>query len=86
MPSLRYKDYTPPYADLFDNPDGVSAPGPGGGFTQDGHAQTLAEQAKIPLLASHEMANRNAADVVRKLQHSSYVDLFKQAFRRRRFQ
>lgn len=80
VPSLRYKDYTPPYSDLFDNPDGVSAPGPGGGFTQDGRAPTLAEQAKIPLLAPNEMANNSVADVVNKIKNSSYVNLFTQAF------
>jgi len=80
VPSLRYKDATPAYADLFDNPDGISAPGPGGGFTQDGRAPTLAEQAQIPLLAANEMANGSAAEVVAKIQNSSYADLFKQAF------
>ena len=39
VPSLRYQEYTPPYADLLDNPDGISAPGPGGGLTQDGRAR-----------------------------------------------
>ena len=48
VPSLRYKEFTPAYADLLDNPDGVSAPGPGGGFAWDGRADTLAEQAKTP--------------------------------------
>jgi cytochrome c peroxidase len=80
VPSLRYKEATPPYADLLDNPDGISTPGPGGGFTQDGRAATLAEQAQIPLLASNEMANVSAADVVAKIQNSAYVDLFKQVF------
>ena len=80
VPTLRYKDYTPPYADLLDNPDGISVPGPGGGYTWDGRAATLAEQAQIPLLAANEMANANAADVVAKLQAGSYVDLFRQAF------
>ena len=79
-PSLRYKDNTPPYADLLDNPDGLSVPGPGGGFTWDGRAATLADQARIPLLAPHEMANASTADVVAKLQAASYADLFKQAF------
>src|ERR1700744_3969301 len=60
--SLRYQEYKPPYADLLDNPDGISAPGPGGGHTQDGRAATLADQARIPLLAKHEMANRIPAD------------------------
>jgi len=80
VPSLRYKDYTTPYADLADNPDGVSGTGPGGGFTWDGRAATLADQARIPLLAPNEMANASEADVVNKLQHSAYADLFRAAF------
>jgi cytochrome c peroxidase len=77
---LRYTQYTPAYADLLDNPDGISVPGPGGGFTWDGRANTLAEQARIPLLSSNEMANASAADVVGKLRQTSYTALFEQAF------
>jgi cytochrome c peroxidase len=80
VPSLRYKQYTPPYADLLVNPDGYSAPGPGGGFTQDGRAPTLADQAMIPLLAVNEMANKSRADVVEKISRSDYADLFRAAF------
>ncbi len=80
VPSLRYKDFTPPYADLAPNPDGISAPGPGGGFTWDGRADTLAAQAQIPLLAPNEMANASPADVVSKLQSAAYADLFRAAF------
>jgi cytochrome c peroxidase len=80
VPSLRYKEYTTPYADLADNPDGVSGTGPGGGFTWDGRAATLAEQARIPLLAPNEMANASEADVVNKLQQGAYADLFRAAF------
>ena len=80
VPSLRYKDVTPAYSDLFDNPDGISAPGPGGGFTQDGRAPTLADQAQIPLLAANEMANASYADVVAKIQRSAYASLFQQTF------
>ncbi len=80
VPSLRYKEYIPPYADLLDNPDGISAPGPGGGYTQDGRAPTLAEQAKIPLFAANEMANKDPADVVAKLRKSDYAELLKKAF------
>ncbi len=80
VPSLRYKEYIPAYADLLDNPDGISAPGPGGGFTQDGRAATMAEQAKIPLLAANEMANKDGADVVAKIRASDYAGLFRQAF------
>jgi cytochrome c peroxidase len=80
VPSLRSKEYTPPYADLLDNPDGISPPGPGGGFTQDGRAASMAEQVKIPLLSANEMANKDGADVVAKISRSSYAELFRQAF------
>jgi cytochrome c peroxidase len=80
VPSLMYKEYTPGYSDLLDNPDGISAPGPGGGFTWDGRADTLAEQASIPLLSPFEMANASPADVVTKLQNANYAALFQQAF------
>ncbi|MDB5955305.1 cytochrome c peroxidase [Ramlibacter sp.] len=80
VPSLRYKDVVPPYADLLDNPDGISAPGPGGGFDWDGRAATLADQARFPLLAVNEMANASASDVAAKLRKTGYVALFKQAF------
>src|SRR4051812_1962040 len=80
VPSLRYKDVTPPYADLLDNPDGVSVPGPGGGFDWDGRAATLADQARFPLLAANEMANASAGDVAAKLRKAGYTALFRQAF------
>ena len=80
VPSLRYKEATPPYADLLDNPDGISTPGPGGGLTQDGRAATLAEQARIPLLNPIEMANRDAADVVAKLRRAAYAGQFRAVY------
>jgi cytochrome c peroxidase len=80
VPSLRYLEYTPPYADALENPDGVSEPGPGGGFTFDGRAANLAEQAQIPLLAENEMANESPASVVAKLRRAPYAELFRRAF------
>ena len=80
VPSLRYKNITPAYADLLDNPDGISAPGPGGGFTADGRVDTLAQQAAIPLLSPIEMANPSTAAIVAKIQAASYAPLFLQAF------
>ncbi|WP_283150172.1 cytochrome-c peroxidase [Silvimonas soli] len=80
VPSLRYKDNIPPYADLLDNPDGVSVPGPGGGLTWDGRAATLADQTSIPLLSANEMANASPADVVAKVKAAAYAPLFLQAF------
>lgn len=80
VPSLMYKEYTPPYADLLDNPDGFSAPGPGGGFAWDGRANTLAEQAAAPLLSLFEMANESPAKVVERVRAASYRGRFLEAF------
>jgi cytochrome c peroxidase len=80
VPSLRYTQFTPPYADLLDNPDGISVPGPGGGLTWDGRAATLAEQARIPLLAANEMANASPQQVVDKVRLAPYAALLRQAF------
>jgi cytochrome c peroxidase len=80
VPSLRYKEATPAYADLLDNPDGVSAPGPGGGYAWDGRADTLADQAKLPLLSPIEMANTSPAEVARKIAAAPYARQFEQAF------
>jgi cytochrome c peroxidase len=82
VPSLRYSEYTPPYSDLLDNPDGISKPGPGGGLTLDGRAPTLADQARIPLLAANEMANHDPAAVVTRIKDSPYAHEFEEAFGR----
>jgi cytochrome c peroxidase len=80
VPSLRYLEFTPGYSDLLDNPDGISTPGPGGGFTRDGRASTLADQARIPLLAPNEMANASPEAVVRLIRASDASRLFEQTF------
>lgn len=80
VPSIRYKDMTPPYNDNAANPDGVTGNAPGGGFFLDGRAATLAIQAAGPLLNPLEMNNASAAAVVQVVQNSSYATLFTQAF------
>jgi cytochrome c peroxidase len=80
VPSLRYKEFTPGYADLLDNSDGFSPPGPGGGFGWDGRADSLAEQARIPLLSPFEIANATPAAVVARLRASASAAAFVQAF------
>ena len=80
VPSLNYTEATPPFADLLDNPDGISQPGPGGGLTSDGAAPTLADQAKIPLLRHDEMDNGSPRQVVAKLRQAGYADAFRAAF------
>lgn len=80
VPSLRYKEYTQPYSDHYENPDNASPPAPGGGFTWDGRADTLAAQAAIPLTAANEMANDDAAAVTAKIAKAAYAQTFKAVF------
>ena len=80
VPSLRYKEFTPGYADLLDNADGFSPPAPGGGLTWDGRADSLSEQARIPLLSPFEMANATPAEVVARLRSSTSAVAFVRAF------
>ena len=75
VPSLTYKHLTPPYSDDAVNPDGVSTSAPGGGFTWDGRANTLATQAAIPLLSTFEMDNASPAAVATVVQNASYAAL-----------
>jgi cytochrome c peroxidase len=75
VPTLTYKQLTPAYSDDALNPDGVSQNAPGGGFTWDGRANTMAEQAAIPLLSSFEMDNTSEAAVVTVVQTASYAAL-----------
>ncbi len=86
VPSLRYTEYTPAYADLLDNADGIAEPAPGGGYTWDGRVDSLGEQAKIPLLSAVEMANRSAADVVAKVRAARYAPAFLAVFGARAFE
>jgi len=80
VPSLRYKESTPAYADDAPNPDGVTTSSPGGGFMADGRAATMAAQAALPLLNPLEMNNSSKEAVVKAVQNGAYADLFKQAF------
>ncbi|XQU73417.1 Cytochrome-c peroxidase [Cupriavidus sp. H18C2] len=80
VPTLMYKEYTNPYSDTFENPDMISPPGPGGGLTWDGRANTIAEQAAIPLLAANEMAARDKAAVVDAVRHGPNAAAFRAAY------
>ncbi|RZT42468.1 cytochrome-c peroxidase [Cupriavidus agavae] len=80
VPTLMYKEYTNAYSDTFENPDMISAPGPGGGLTWDGRANTIAEQAAIPLLAPNEMAAASKAAVVEAVRRGPHAGAFRQAY------
>lgn len=80
VPSLRYKDATPPYSDHAANPDGVTADSAGGGLMWDGRATTLATQPELPLLNPVEMNNASKDAVVQAVKSGQYAALFMQAF------
>jgi cytochrome c peroxidase len=71
-PSLRYVSKTPAFS--FD--DGA----PSGGLDRDGRADSLADQARRPFLAEHEMANATVTDVSHKLSQTSYAAEFTALF------
>jgi cytochrome c peroxidase len=78
VPSLRYLRASPAFALRHHFPDGDD--GPIGGFTWDGRAASIREQAQLPLLAANEMANTGPADVVAKLRKSAYAAVFRAQF------
>jgi cytochrome c peroxidase len=82
VPSLRYLTFTPQFSRHFYTPASEDSEdeGPTGGFTHDGAAASLHQQAEIPLLNSNEMANQSPLAVVEKVQHGSYAQAFTQAF------
>jgi len=78
VPSLRYLYQVPLFAETYHFADGDT--GPAGGFTWDGRAASLHEQARLPLLAANEMANADAEAVVARLKNSAYADDFRKKF------
>ena len=72
-PSLRYLSANPAFS--FDK-DGTAI----GGFNRDGRAQSLAEQAKRPFLAPHEMANASIEELVGRLKQARYGEQFRVVF------
>lgn len=82
VPSLRYLSFTPLFSRHFYTPASEDSEdeGPAGGFTRDGAAASLQQQAAIPLLHANEMANPDAAAVVAELRHGAYAATFQRVF------
>jgi cytochrome c peroxidase len=78
IPSLRYLRGAPPFALAHHFIDGDVAPI--GGYTWDGRAASIAEQARLPLLAANEMANSSPAELVSRLRKTEYVAEFREVF------
>ncbi|PTU33040.1 cytochrome-c peroxidase [Stenotrophobium rhamnosiphilum] len=81
-PSLRYLQSVPSFSEHFHDDDGDDSidQGPAGGHTWDGRADTVHDQARLPLLSSLEMANENPAAVVKKIRNAAYASAFRDAF------
>ena len=74
VPSLRYLQAVPRFTEHFFDGDGDGTDqGPTGGYTWDGRAQTVHDQARLPLFSHAEMANRAPADVAAVLRRPPYV-------------
>jgi len=71
-PSLLYSSFTPP----FSLPGGT----PTGGFFRDGRASSLAVQAEQPFVASFEMANADAGEVLQRLLTRPYLAQFEAVY------
>jgi cytochrome c peroxidase len=54
--------------------------GPGGGRTWDGRAQSVHDQARLPLFSPFEMANRDEAAVVTRLARTAAAPRFRETF------
>ena len=81
-PSLRYIQNMPPFSEHFYENDGNDSEdqGPTGGYTWDGRVSSTHDQARIPLLSAHEMANGTPATVVAKLRNGRHAQAFRQVF------
>ena len=82
VPSLRYIQAIPPFTEHFFDSDGDDSTdqGPAGGYTWDGRARNLHEQAALPLLSELEMANRDPAQVVANVRRSPSSALLQRTF------
>ncbi|KWR76641.1 cytochrome-c peroxidase [Cupriavidus sp. IDO] len=81
-PSLRYEQNVPPFTEHFHENDGNDSEdqGPTGGHNWDGRASSTHEQARIPLLSAHEMANQDPAAVVARVRAGHHAQTFREVF------
>ncbi len=82
VPSLRYLEKVPRFSEHFfdEDLDDSTDQGPTGGHTWDGRADTLHDQARLPLTSPFEMANANLDAVVAKVKQASYASRFTAVF------
>ena len=82
VPSLTYTQNIPPFTEHFFDSEGDDSidQGPAGGRTWDGRAQSVHDQARVPLLSPFEMANASPQAVAAKVERASYAAEFSDTF------
>ncbi len=82
VPSLRYLQTVPAFTEHYYEDDGNDSIDQGitGGHTWDGRAQSLHDQAPLPLFSPVEMANTNAGEVVAKVKAAPYAAQFRDTY------
>jgi len=81
-PSLRYLQTLPRFSEHYfeEAADESVDQGPTGGHTWDGRADTLHDQARLPLTSPLEMANESLDSVVAKVEKAEYAPRLRQIF------
>jgi cytochrome c peroxidase len=84
VPMLTYRQTTPHFTEHYfeseeEGDESVDA-GPTGGLGWDGRFDRGREQAKVPLLAAHEMANGTAEGFAQRLAKRPYAAEFRKVF------
>jgi cytochrome c peroxidase len=82
VPSLKYLQNVPAFTEhhFDDSVDESEDQGPTGGHTWDGRADTIHDQARLPLLSPFEMANADTRAVVARLRLSPYAQQIRDTF------
>jgi cytochrome c peroxidase len=81
VPSLRYMQSVPSFSEHYEDEElGGADQGPTGGHTWDGRADTVHDQARLPLLSPFEMANASPEAIVQKVERAAYAGRFRDTF------
>ncbi len=81
VPSIRYLQKVPAFSEhYFDDETGGADQGPTGGYTWDGRAGSVHEQARLPLFSPLEMANTSQSAIVARLRGAAYAPRMRAEF------
>jgi cytochrome c peroxidase len=82
VPALTYGQNVPPFTEHYFDDEGDDSidQGPAGGRTWDGRAQSVHDQARLPLFSTFEMANADVGAVIAKVRHAAYAAKMRAAF------